>query len=174
MHLLFVHLLLCIYCCFHCCNSSLKIRFRLSRHFFKLGKSMLKLEAKYLLLPLTKYLKLTSNVKRGYLSTLKYIIKCLIFMFSVINFKIDRNVCTVCWHLVWENSQISPFVFTITKCAHNIKPSLSKAELNLSFCQQCSSLNPIWRRQCLPILLSASVSLNILPLRQVYWNDIVG
>ena len=49
---------------------------------------MLKLEAKYLLLPLTKYLKLTSNMKKGYLSTLKYILKCLIVMFSVINFKI--------------------------------------------------------------------------------------
>ena len=57
---------------------------------------MLKLEAKYLLLPPTKYFKLTSNMKKGYLSTLKYILKCLIFMFSVINFKIYRNGCTVC------------------------------------------------------------------------------
>ena len=57
---------------------------------------MLKLEAKYLLLPPTKYFKLTSKMKKGYLSTLKYIIKCLIFMFSVINFKIYRNGCTVC------------------------------------------------------------------------------
>ena len=75
---------------------------------------MLKLEAKYLLLPNPKYFKLTSKMKRGYLSTLKYIIKCLSFMFSVINFKIYWNGCTVCWHLVWENSEIVDFVFTIT------------------------------------------------------------
>ena len=49
---------------------------------------MLKLEAKYLLLPPTKYFKLTPKMKKGYLSILKYILKCLIFMFSVINFKI--------------------------------------------------------------------------------------
>ena len=57
---------------------------------------LLNSDAKYLLFPPTKYFKLTSKMKKGYFSTLKYILKCLIFMFSVINFKIYRNGCTVC------------------------------------------------------------------------------
>ena len=135
--------------------SSLKIRFRQSRHFFKLRKSMLKLEAKYLLLPNPKYFKLTSNMKKGYLSTLKYILKCLIFMFSVINFKIYRNGCTVCWHLVWGNSQIVDFVFTITKCAHkNItipSPDCRNIFVNPARRMRGRSSSPRWRSY-LPIL----------------------
>ena len=130
-------------------SSSLKIRFRQSRHFFKLRKSMLKLEAKYLLLPNPKYFKLTSKMKRGYLSTLKYIIKCLIFMFSVINFKIYRNGCTVCWHLVSGNSQIVDFVFTITKCAHkNItipSPDCRNIFVNPARRMRGRSSSPRWR-----------------------------
>ena len=124
---------------------------------------MLKLEAKYLLLPPTKYFKLTSKMKEGYLSTLKYIIKWLIFKLSVINFKIYRNGCTVCWHLVWENSQIVNFLFTITKCAHkNItipSPDCRNIFVNPARRMRGRSSSPRWRSYLLILITTGAYQL---------------